>query len=133
MRRQYLIAFALVLGFTLTTPTKAVDENGFYEYVGDVSCGMWILERRTVTSGFVNSGNYTAMLKITGWISGYLTAYNAQTPGVYDIQGESDMESISLWMDNYCLEHPLNQPAQGMEILTDALWPNRIIKDPDAE
>jgi hypothetical protein len=130
MKRLGLIM--LVLGFTLTTPTKAVDENGFYEYVGDVSCGGWILERRAVINEFVNSRNYTNMLTIEGWISGYLTAYNAQTPGVYDIQGDTDMESISLWMDNYCLEHPLNKPAQGMEILTETLWPRRTINQPDA-
>ncbi len=59
------------------------------------------------------------------WIAGYITAYNLHKPDVYSILGNADMESAQLWMDKYCQENPLNKLADGMEILTIELWPNR--------
>jgi len=42
-----------------------------------------------------------------------------------NILGNTDKESVYLWIDKYCHENPLKNLAHGMAILTDELWPNR--------
>ncbi len=60
-----------------------------------------------------------------GWVAGFLTAYNRQTPGTYDILGNADLASAMLWLENYCKAHPLSDLAGGMNVLTDEFYPRR--------
>lgn len=114
MKRLSLIV--LVLSFTFAAPVTALDKDGYYWHQGPVSCGDWVKDRK---------GDSWAQAVNIYWITGYITAYNNQTPDVYNILGSTDMESVFLWMDKYCQENPLSNLSSGMDILTEELWPNR--------
>jgi len=111
-----LSLIVLVLSFTITTPATAADKDNNYNVQGPISCGIWVKDRQKGGWEFASD---------VYWIGGYITAYNAQTPDVFDILNKTDMESVFLWMDKYCQENPLRKLAEGMESLTDELWPNR--------
>jgi len=111
-----LSLIVLVLSFAITTPVTAIDKNKQYGSLGKISCGKWIVARKTM--------GLDEIARIW-WISGYITAYNGQTPDVFDILGNTDAESAHLWMDKYCQENPLSNLAEGMKGLTIELWPNR--------
>jgi len=116
-----LSLIVLVLSFAITTPAIAATDNGAYSTFGASSCGDWVKARKE---------NKWVTVVQQRWIGGYLSAFNKQTYGVYNILGKTDMESAYLWMDNYCQANPLSSVIVGMEALTDELWPNRErIKD----
>jgi len=106
----------LVLSFAITTSATAADSKRVYVTQGVRSCGEWVKNRK------IASWEDSVM---RAWIAGYITAYNLQTPDVKSILGSTDLESVLLWMDKYCQENPLKGLAQGMQVLTDELWPNR--------
>ena len=108
-----LSLIVLVLSFAITTPA---DKDGFFGSYDHYSCGEWVKYR--AEGGFrENAGKW--------WIVGYLTDYNRETPDVIDILGNTDKESVYLWMDKYCQENPLRDLDNGMRVLTEELWPNR--------
>jgi len=111
-----LSLIVLVLSFAITTPVIAADKDSMYATQGPISCGIWVKDRQKDGWAFASDAL---------WIAGYITAYNSQTPDVFDILNKTDMESVFLWMDKFCQENPLNKMAQGMEVLTNELWPNR--------
>jgi len=111
-----LSLIVLVLSFAITTPATAYDKTGAYSAQGSPSCGAWVKNRK--------EDSWTGSALET-WITGYITAYNLQTPDVYNILGNTGIDSVYLWMDKYCQENPLKRLAKGMEILTHELWPNR--------
>jgi len=80
------------------------------------SCGNWVKFRKE--DGWEERMN-------RAWIAGYISAFNTQTPDVFDILGSTDLPSVSLWMDKFCQENPLSSVSVGMRALTDELWPNR--------
>lgn len=106
-----------------SVPGYSVDANGKAVAVGYTSCGEWVMERR---------GESPNMMKISkGWIGGYITAFNYQTQDVYDVRGDTDLESIYLWLDNYCRDNPLKSVPTAMDVLMSELWPDRTIKAPE--
>jgi len=111
---KYLLIIVLLFTFALVT---AKDKDGQFESYDPRSCGDWVHARK------VGGVNQTADAT---WISGYITAYNLQTPDVYSIIGNTtDMKSVYLWMDQYCRENPLSRMVEGMQVLTYELWPKR--------
>ena len=111
-----LSLIVLVLSFTFAAPATAADKDGHWASQGDVSCGRWVKDRKE------HGWQYIANIH---WIVGHITAYNKQTPDVYDILGSTDVQSVYLWMDKYCQENPLSNLSIGMIVLTNELWPNR--------
>ena len=111
-----LSLIVLVLSFTFAATVTAKDKDGHYSTQGDRSCGEWVEDRK--------EGGWDEVADFT-WIVGYITAYNRQTPDVYQILGSTDTVSVYLWMDKYCHENPLSSLGVGMNILTLELWPNR--------
>ena len=115
MKRLSLIV--LVLSFTFTAPVTAADKDRHFAAQGDIPCGAWVKGRK-------EEGSWPELVYIS-WITGYITAYNQQTPDVYSIRGSTGMESVYLWMDKYCQENPLGSLSSGMVLVTIELWPNR--------
>jgi len=109
-----LILIVLILSLTITMPAIAADKDGFVVAMGDITCEEWVSVRKK------NSYIYEE-----GWIAGYMSAYNLLTPEVINILGNTDMDSIYLWVDNYCQEKPLSSLFGAMRILTQELWPSR--------
>jgi hypothetical protein len=61
----------------------------------------------------------------TIWLAGYVTAYNAATPGTYNILGSNDLKSATLWLYNWCKANPQRSLAEAAEALTIDLYPAR--------
>jgi len=114
MKRLSLIV--LVLCFTFAAPVTATDKDKKFWVQGPVSCGEWISARKE---------DRIMVAAFEFWIIGYITAFNAQKPDVYNIMGSTDTRSVYLWMDKYCRENPISYVHSGMQVLTVELWPNR--------
>ena len=87
MKRLSLIV--LVLSFAITTPVTATDKDGYYMTQSAISCGKYVEGR------IIKGISHTSFLF---WINGYITAYNKQTPDVYNILDSTDEGSVYLWM-----------------------------------
>jgi len=127
MLRKKSQIFALVISLlAFSVPGHSSDENG--RYAGQtISCGKWVSVREHPELDVSTLESFYNL----GWIRGYITAYNSQTPDTYDIQGNTDLESIELWLDNFCKENPLKELGEAMQFLTDELYLTRIIKTPE--
>ena len=106
----------LVLSVAITMLVKASDKDGMYMSRGDISCEEWSDDRKNGGSSETTD---------TSWILGYISAYNAQTPDVYDITSSIEVDSISLSMDKFCRVFPLSHLSDGVQVITESLWPNR--------
>jgi hypothetical protein len=85
---------ALMLSATLCW---SYDSAGFVSFgVGNRSCDQYVVDAQQPEREFVYKT----------WLSGYLTAFNAYSPGVADILTGKDFESAAAWIKNYCRDHP---------------------------
>ncbi len=95
---------------------NAADSTGDYVTVSE-SCGTFV---RDYTRG--GSLRYQSQ----AWVNGYVSAYNRLMSDTRDIRGGTDMESMMLWLNNYCREQPLKSLDDAMEVLTKELFPRRL-------
>jgi len=87
-------SFALMLS---ATPCWSYDSAGFVSFgVGNKPCDQYLVDAQQPERGFVYET----------WLSGYLTAFNAYSPGVSDILTGEDFASAVAWIKNYCRDHP---------------------------
>jgi hypothetical protein len=118
MKQIYL---AVLITVAVVTPASAADKDGAYNTTGSRSCGDWVKERK--------EDGWPAV-SLAAWVAGYITAYNLHTPDTWDIKGKTDVESVLLWIDNYCQSTPLSNLASAMDELTTLLWPDRTVSAP---
>ncbi len=120
--------FVLVL-FFLPAIVNAGDIDG--KFAVSVPKGeMGSCEQYVTARDERRGGEYRAENLHVNWIFDYLTAYNAQTPDTYDIQGQTDLSGILVWLENYCKQNPLHGFIAAMTLLMDELHPRRIRKLP---
>ena len=116
------IVFALLM---LPVVGNAADSKGAYSIVlpkdGTIgSCGTYVVAR---DEG--RRGDYRKVNDHSAWLMGYLTGYNARTSDTYDIMGNKDLQSLLLWLENYCKQHPLDSFAVAVNFLIIELYPTR--------
>ena len=99
-------------------PALAADPDGAYWSQRPESCREF---RRLLSS----DERTPALMSIRGWIGGYITAYNRQTPDTYDVLGTTDFDTALRFMDGYCKAHPLDNLTAAMEALTESLYATR--------
>ena len=84
--------------------------------IGNPSCGNWVQERQADGAG---------ALRVRSWLTGHMTGIASVMAGLDlapDLLGQTDGESIVLWMDNYCHSHPLDDVTTGSaELARDLL------------
>jgi hypothetical protein len=114
MNRTLFAAALCTVAFLAT----AADSDGAYFSQRPESCR----EFRRVHS---SSERTPAQMNIRGWIAGYLTAYNRQTPETYDVLGLASFEDALRLIDAHCKAHPLDNLTTAMEALTENLYPLR--------
>jgi hypothetical protein len=100
----------------------AADASGNHGTVGAASCAVFLQEHES------KSSRSTALL---GWLAGYITAYNRQTPNTYQILGNSDLLGAELWVKNFCEKNPLANISLAAAVLVIELHPARQIKAPN--
>lgn len=123
------IAFVALLSFPLLS--TAADKAGSFSSnipKTDRSCGTYISAR---DEG--RKGNYIRENKYGSWVSGYITAYNNSTQDTYNIMGNSDMDSLMSWLENYCKQNPLDSFAEATMRLMAELHPKRIRQKPKGD
>ena len=111
------ILFAMALCAAAPT-ARAADPEGAYWSQRPESCREF---RRLQSSDERTPG----LMNIRGWVAGYVTAYNRQTPDTYDVLGVTDFEAAMRFIDGYCKAHPLDNLTTAMEALTEDLYPRR--------
>lgn len=86
----------------------SVDNAGKYIVlgVGNESCGEYVAFRR--------EGNDNAY---RGFVAGYFTYVNRNVSGVYNIVGGRHMDSLLLWMEQYCTANPLGIVIESVKAL----------------
>jgi hypothetical protein len=88
------VSFLLALSPTLCW---SYDSEGFVSFgVGNRSCDQNVLDAQQPDRGFVYET----------WLSGYLTAFNAYSPGVSDILTGTKFDRAVVWIKSYCQDHP---------------------------
>lgn len=92
----------------------AGDKERFYA-AHDETCGQYLLDRRSTA----------ATLSHVAWVSGYVTAYNRQTPNTYDIMSGRGSSEVIPWLDQWCKLNPSKTLSKAMEALTMDLFSKR--------
>ena len=111
------ILFAMTLCAAATSAMTA-DNEGAYWSQRPESCREF---RRLQSS----DERTPALMNIRGWVAGYITGFNRQTPDTYDVLGITDFEAAMRFIDGYCKAHPLDNLTAAMESLTEDLYPKR--------
>ena len=88
MKLLRLLLTVFAIGFS-------ADSNAI-KSLGDRSCGTWIADKKAAGMEEVFD---------TSWFTGFLTGVAVAT-GKDALKG-IDGNSVALWMDNYCKDHPL--------------------------
>lgn len=115
------ILFAAMLLVSVTAWGATPD--GAYWSHGARSCGVYLGDRAK------NNLDETAD---EAWVAGYITAFDAFVPDTFNILGNTDLQSVMVWLDNYCKAHPLRNLADAMSDLTAVLYPRRYKTAKDA-
>jgi hypothetical protein len=98
--RASILLFASVLS---TTACRATDQGKFVELGSGIdSCGKYLSE---------HAENELAGIAYLAWLQGYLTAFNHETPGVYNILEGTDIDGAIGWINNYCQQYPTDHFA----------------------
>ena len=111
------ILFAVTL-CAAAASAVAADADGAYWSQRPESC-------REVRRLLSSQERTPALMNLRGWVAGYITAFNRQTPETYDILGLTDFEAALSFIDGYCKAHPLDNLTKAMESLTEDLYPRR--------
>jgi hypothetical protein len=75
--------------------------NYGYDDLG--SCGVYVKENR---SGISN--------QFTGWMRGFMSSTNKFVPGKVDFFEGVDVDSIFLWIEQWCLKNPTSSFDEGL-------------------
>jgi hypothetical protein len=103
------------------------DENGYFRPYLMIGKAF----NFTTCENFVNArvlgreGHFNAQNQFNQWLDGYLTAYDMFTPDTFDIAAGKDIETLDVWLENYCKQHPYNLFNKAVESLTFELYPTR--------
>ena len=65
--------------------------------------------------------------RVTNWVSGWLTAYNALTPDTYRL---ADMPTFMVWVEDFCRQNPSANLAGAIDSYAVANHPRRQRKGP---
>ena len=94
--KTFLLLIVTVV-FCMPSSSMAYDDNINYlvRGIGTDTCGQYIKAN-------VTQKNWYLM-----WYTGYISGVNASLPGKYDHSNKIDIDSLDLWLENYCKNNPL--------------------------
>ncbi len=105
----------MVLMLLTSAVAQGSDKDKSYAVVGSISCGRFLETLKTDHGKVIHQA----------YLMGYITAYNLVKPNTYNILGRADVDSAMLWLENWCKANPLKPLNQGLDSLTDELYPTR--------
>ena len=80
---------------------------------GMVTCAEWQQYRST--------GNKASVFQLQAWIDGFFSGYNTASEGIDFIAPKPESVAYYAWIDNYCIQNPLNKVMQAAMALKDEL------------
>ena len=103
--KKIAICFSMLIMLVSTSmEASAITMRGW------VSCGVWVNDRHT--NGW---GKIANLAFVTGFISGAASVLQI------DLLKGVDNNSITLWVDNYCLANPLSNTGEASDTLGEEL------------
>ena len=135
-RERAMKRLLLLLLLLASAGAAGSDKDGYTAVVSGRSCREFIELRQKQGEPNADVRDTASLMDYShalGWIAGYITALNWQTPDTYQMLGDSDFKSTVLWIENYCKEHPSNDISRGMRALTITLYPHRYKTKKEAE
>lgn len=111
--------------------TFASDASGRFGILfpsSENTCGTYVTARDGARAGAHGRENMYA-----NWLTGFITAYNMQTPDNYDVAASTDVPSMMLWLENHCRKHPLESFDDAVNALVIELMPKRQHNAPQQE
>jgi len=95
----------------------ASDSTGRYATYGVKTCWDYIV--------WLDIGNSAEFDKLESWVSGYVTAYNRQTPDTITVLGDQDTKAAMGWLARWCRANPKATMDTAMQALTEVYHPHR--------
>lgn len=106
--------------FTATLATSnsaaAAEANAWHIGMGGVSCGEYI----TASVAPVGDPEHLQVYVYASWVQGFLIGANLADSKSYP--NPPDGDAISLWLDNHCRAHPLDELVQAALALSLDLY-----------
>lgn len=94
----------------ISAPVSAEPEPLMGLGFGAESCGTYV-ENRRVPDKLYDSQIFT-------WLSGYVSAYNRYS-GKSQVKRALNYDSVLVYLDKYCREHPISSISIGIDELID--------------
>lgn len=119
---RIIIATLIALSFVGTAQAK--DKEGTFGHYGIPTCGEYLdaYSKSTLSSSASAFVGQYEMWNITGWINGYLTAYNQfVNNGKADILDSMTMNDTRRWIASWCRDNPSKIVLYGLVQLTTNL------------
>ena len=124
----------LILAAALLLPIGcwAADQDGYFRPYFMTSKGINYARCKdfVIASNLARQGHFSAQNQFNQWLDGFLTAYDMYTPDTYDIGYGKDIESMDIWLENYCAKHPDSFFNNAVESLIFELYPDRAKTKP---
>ena len=124
----------LILAAALLLPIGcwAADQDGYFRPYFMTSKGINYARCKdfVIASNLARQGHFSAQNQFNQWLDGFLTAYDMYTPDTYDIGYGKDIETMDIWLENYCAKHPDSFFNNAVESLIFELYPNRAQTKP---
>ncbi|MFP4155932.1 MAG: hypothetical protein ACLFSG_09580 [Halothiobacillaceae bacterium] len=70
------------------------------------------------------------MERVSGFIEGYLTAFNVIVPDTYDILAQAPTSVVIEWLDDHCLANPAQSLTDALAAFTVVRYPDRANMNP---
>jgi len=117
---RFIIPILVALAIVGTAESGwAADKDGGYSIRGPTTCGEYLdaYSKSTLTGDSTYKGQYE-FWKATGWISGYITSYNAYTPnGKPDVLAGMSNNDTYRWIASWCRDNPSKYVDHGVRVL----------------
>lgn len=88
-----------------------------YTTIGNPSCGGWILSREEEKMEDAAWHTGWKVLVNNAWLTGYVSGINSSESQQIDFLKNVDGDSLYLFVDKYCQEHPLDDISQAADAL----------------
>lgn len=110
--RRLIVTIVFTVFWSATV--MAADPDGHYVVhgFGTSKCQSWVQYHKAVGEAFYLE---------SGWVAGYLTAYNAYVWPSADVADGVQTDDYEAWMDTYCGTHPFDSLSNAANALVTEL------------
>ncbi len=116
------LALAIAGLASLPVTASAYTDPGPNEYailgIGSLPC-FSVVKAITKTAQFTEADGRAVL----SWAEGYLSFYNSESEGVYDVTAGAGAEALKGWLVDYCQNHPAGSLANSVNALLVAGYP----------